>query len=86
MNACRRVRADLFGQPGAAGDPAGDPPGAVPLELLDTRTWVTRQDLASAIFEWIEAWYNPRRRHSALGYRIPVEYERIHHTAVPAAA
>jgi len=31
-------------------------------ELLDRRSWTTRKELASAIFEWIEAWYNPRRR------------------------
>jgi transposase InsO family protein len=37
-------------------------------ELLDTRRWPTRAALGSAIFEWIEAWYNPRRRHSSLGY------------------
>ena len=34
-------------------------------ELLDTRTWDTTEQLASAIFEWIEAWYNPHRRHSS---------------------
>jgi Integrase core domain len=28
-------------------------------ELLDTRTWPTCAELAAAIFEWIEAWYNP---------------------------
>ncbi len=41
--------------------------GTLQLELLDTRTWATRQELANAIFEWIEAWYNPTRRHSSLG-------------------
>ena len=35
-------------------------------ELLDTRTWKTREELANAIFEWIECWYNPHRRHSSL--------------------
>lgn len=55
------------------------------IELLDRRTWNTRAELANAIFEWIEAWYNPRRRHSALGYRSPVEYEALHTTATPAA-
>jgi putative transposase len=54
-------------------------------ELLDRQHWTTRADLGSAIFEWIEAFYNPRRRHSALGYRSPHEFEALH-TAPPAAA
>ncbi len=36
-------------------------------ELLDTRTWTSTEQLSAAIFEWIEAWYNPRRRHTSLG-------------------
>jgi len=44
-------------------------------ELLDRRTWDSRHQLAQAIFEWVEAWYNPRRRHSALGYLSPIQYE-----------
>ena len=48
------------------------------LELLDTRTWNTREELANAIFEWIECWYNPYRRHSSLGMLSPAEYERRH--------
>jgi putative transposase len=55
------------------------------VELLDRQTWTTRQQLANAIFEWIEAWYNPRRRHSALGYRSPVDYENLQLVAVTAA-
>jgi putative transposase len=39
----------------------------------------------NAIFEWIEAFYNPVRRHSALSYRSPIEFERLH-TATPEAA
>jgi transposase InsO family protein len=35
-------------------------------ELLDRQTWAGRDELAAAIFEWIEAWYNPRRRHTSL--------------------
>ena len=31
-----------------------------------------------AVFQYIEGWYNPRRRHSALGYESPVDYERKH--------
>ena len=54
-------------------------------ELLDRRTWTSRTELASAMFEWIEAWYNPRRRHSALGYLSPVEYEALHSAANIAA-
>ncbi len=54
-------------------------------ELLDTRTWPTVQELASAIFEWIEAWYNPRRRHTNLGMLSPHDYEILHKTAQPAA-
>ncbi|WP_445942236.1 integrase core domain-containing protein [Pseudonocardia sp. T1-2H] len=41
------------------------------VELLDRRPWRTRQELASAIFEWIEAFYNPVRRHSGLDYLSP---------------
>jgi hypothetical protein len=49
-------------------------------ELLDTRTWQTPDRLGSAILEWSEAWYNPRRRHTALGMLAPAEYQRQHPT------
>ena len=45
------------------------------VELLDRRSWITRQQLRTAIFEYIEAFYNRRRRHSSLGYLSPVEFE-----------
>jgi transposase InsO family protein len=54
-------------------------------ELLDTRRWTSKAELAAAIFEWIEAWYNPRRRHSALGMLSPVEFEALHTQAASAA-
>jgi putative transposase len=54
-------------------------------ELLDRQRWTTPADLGSAIFEWIEAFYNPRRRHSALGYLSPVEFEDLHTAVVTAA-
>jgi len=43
------------------------------VELLDTRRWKTRVELANAIFEYIEVFHNRRRRHSALGMRTPIE-------------
>jgi putative transposase len=59
--------------------------GSMQIELLDRRYWTTRAELARAMFEWIEAFYNPVRRHSALDYRSPVEFEHLHKTANPAA-
>ena len=43
------------------------------------------EQLASAIFEWIEACYNRTRRHSSLGMLSPVEFEALHTAAVNAA-
>ena len=48
--------------------------GTRQLELLDSRRWDTCHQPAQAIFEWIEAWYNPRRRHSVIGNKTPVGY------------
>jgi len=50
--------------------------GTLQLELLDRRRWGTRAELGRAIFEWIEGWYNPRRRHTSLGGLSPADYER----------
>ena len=47
-------------------------------ELLSSHSFKTRQEAKTAIFDWIEAWYNPARRHSRLGYRSPDQYERDH--------
>jgi putative transposase len=46
-------------------------------ELVDRRSWPTRDAARQAIFDYIEGWYNPRRRHSALGYHSPAQYETI---------
>ena len=54
-------------------------------ELLDRQHWSTKAELASAIFEWIEGFYNPVRRHSGLGYRSPTEFEALHIAAELAA-
>jgi transposase InsO family protein len=45
-------------------------------ELVDEAGWATRDDARAGLFEYIEAWYNRERRHSSLGYRSPVQYER----------
>ena len=44
-------------------------------ELTRRRSWPTRRDLQSAVFPWIEGWYNRRRLHSTLGYLSPEHYE-----------
>jgi transposase InsO family protein len=45
-------------------------------ELLMHHTWRTRAEARHAIFDYITTWYNPRRRHSQLGYLSPAEFER----------
>ena len=45
-------------------------------ELLDRQRFSTQAAARLAVFEYIEGWYNPHRRHSALDYRSPVNYER----------
>src|SRR5262249_28852255 len=45
-------------------------------ELLDRRRFQTQSEAKLALFQWIEGWYNTRRRHSALGYLSPKEFER----------
>lgn len=44
-------------------------------ELINQQAWPTRASARRAIFEWIEGWYNTRRRHSSLGYHSPATYE-----------
>ncbi|WP_374106045.1 integrase core domain-containing protein [Kitasatospora sp. RG8] len=46
-------------------------------ELLYGSRRLTRAQARVAVFAWL-AWYNRKRRHSALGYRSPVDYERQH--------
>lgn len=47
-------------------------------ELIDRRSWPTKAEARMALFTWIEAWYNPRRRHSALDYDSPIDFEVRH--------
>jgi len=50
-------------------------------ELLSRRRFKSQAEAKMAVFEWIEGWYNPHRRHSSLGYRSPINYERAHQRA-----
>ena len=45
-------------------------------ELLDRRRFRNQAEAKMAIFDFIEAWYNPHRRHSSIGYHSPVNFER----------
>ena len=54
-------------------------------ELLHRAVWPTRHHAKTAIFYYIEAFYNRLRRHSTLGYRSPADYEADHHSDTLAA-
>jgi transposase InsO family protein len=54
-------------------------------ELVDRQAWPTRAAARTAIFEYIEGWYNRERLHSALGYRSPAAYEAAHRATTAAA-
>jgi len=45
------------------------------VELLNRRRWRTRVELANAIFDYLEIFHNRQRRHSALGYLTPIQFE-----------
>jgi putative transposase len=54
-------------------------------ELLDRYDWPTRQALRTAVFDFIEVFYNRQRRHSTLDYHTPADYEQQHPSPAPAA-
>jgi transposase InsO family protein len=54
-------------------------------ELLDRSCFHTQAEARPAVFEFIEGWYNTQRRHSALDYDSPIEYERRHAQAFRAS-
>jgi putative transposase len=47
-------------------------------ELLDRRRFPTQVEARMAVFDFIEGWYNPHRRHSGLDYASPISYEQRH--------
>jgi putative transposase len=79
----RRLRgAGLLGSMGSIGDCFDNSVaesffGTLQLELLDEHRWTSRQHLALAVFDWIESWYNPKRRHSYCKMLSPVDYEAV---------
>jgi putative transposase len=88
----RRLReAGLVGSMGSVGDCYDNAVAesffaTVECELLDRSSWPTRRELATEVFDFIEGFYNPRRRHSTLGYLSPVNNELQHHRRpMPAA-
>ncbi|MFI9825560.1 IS3 family transposase [Streptomyces sp. NPDC052013] len=46
-------------------------------ELFGGHSWPSRSVARTAVFEWIEGWYNVHRLHSSLGYRSPADYEAV---------
>ena len=57
----------------------------VECELFDRHHWPTRQGLRTAVFDFIEIFYNRQRRHSTLDYHTPASYEQQHLPPAPAA-
>jgi putative transposase len=53
-------------------------------ELIDRESWKTRTEARIAVFDYIEGWYNPNRRHSALGYVSPLAFEAAHEARMAA--
>ena len=79
----RAKSAGLLPSLGTVGDPYDNAVvesfwGRMQVELLNRQRWRTRVELANAIFEYIEGFHNRRRRHSALGWASPLEFETEH--------
>ena len=77
-----------MGRVGAAGDNAAMESFFSLLQnnVLDRRTWATRDELRAAIVHWIERTYHRRRRQDRLGRLTPIEFETIINHEVPQAA
>jgi transposase InsO family protein len=79
----RAKNAGLLPSLGTVGDPYENAVvesfwGRMQVELLNRKRWNTRVELANAIFEYIEGFRNRRRRHSALSWASPLEFETEH--------
>lgn len=58
--------------------PTTTPFASLECELIDRRCSKTKTEARLALFTYIEGWYNPRRRHSALGHLSPAKFETKH--------
>ncbi len=54
-------------------------------ELLNRKTWKTRIELSTALFDYLEIFHNRNRRHSALGMLTPIEFEKVRDQTAKAA-
>ena len=85
----RRLAAEgLVGSMGTVGDALDNAMcesliGTMKIEKLNRQPWRSVEDVRAALFEWIETWYNRRRRHSSLGYLSPLEFESQHYDGHP---
>jgi putative transposase len=85
----RARKAGLLPSLGSIGDPYDNAVAEsfwarMQTELLNRQRWDTRVELANAIFEYIEGFHNRRRRHSALGWQTPLEFETTAINRAPA--
>jgi len=55
-------------------------------ELLDQHRFRTQAEAKMAVFDYIEGFYNPHRRHSSIGQKSPINFERLHLAAAKDAA
>ena len=83
-------RLGLVGSMGTIGDCYDNAPmesfwGSMQIELLNRQRWRTNVELAGAVADYIENFYNPGRRHSALNYLTPNEFEALHSADTQAA-
>jgi putative transposase len=82
-------RLGLVSSMGTVGDCFDNAPmesfwGTMQVELLNRHPWRTNLELAIAIADYIDHFYNSSRRHSSLGYLTPNESEHLHSTQPPA--
>ena len=84
----RHAMVGSMGRVGAAGDNAAMESffSLLQKNVLDRRSWATREELRIAIVTWIERTYHRRRRQAALGRLTPIEYELIMTTTATQAA